>query len=676
MAYRLTKPKEDLPTTEERTRGIDIYDWKYTKDKKKHLVHLWDFGGQVMYDMVHQYFYSQRSLYILLDSSRNGANENDSRLNQLLQSAELFGRESPMVMIQNEHSDHKKQMDFAVLQKHYPFLKEYKSVNLQTQVNFKEVIHMLKTHISKIPGLGVVLPKKWLKIRNEISRLQKRKSVIEVDKFRKICAKYEIVDEKAQDLLSSYFHQLGVFLHFQKKNRIALRRKIILNREWATKASYKVFDADFMTKRTTKGGFSVDDLDEFWTEPEFRNYHAELLELMQEFEICFKLESLDNYLVPRMMDKMPDASYCNTEERPLHFYYEYTFMPEGLLNRLSVRLHDRIKGDDNQKCVWNDGVVFEKKGTDLIAELREIKAPDKKRIDIRVIGTDAHWMSEYIIDEIDKINENFNLERLKVVTKISCICKECQKTKEGEEPFFFDFRKVKADLQKPETKFHSNLCDKSREKVDYHDLLKTISHKALEEVEEIQKSKKIGRFGEEVIFRGEKSVKIAQQMLDRQESKLASNVENLGKQLTTESTKTREAVKKEHDKTRETIHQYLKDMPQTFKAQLQKSEKNILNGTFKKMDSLALDIENTNDLIEIVGKGIDRNFMQDMYNTELLEAFTLKQEHVKYEIKDKLKVSLWLIPLLLKYEKELSTNFYQDLKNRWKEGGFKALFVE
>ena len=45
-------------------------------------------------------------------------------------------------------------------------------------------------------------------------------------------------------------------------------------------------------------------------------------------------------------------------------------------------------------------------------------------------------------------------------------------------------------------------------------------------------------------------------------------------------------------------------------------------------------------------------------------------------LRRKLKISLWLIPLVLKYERELTGNIYQDLKNRWKEGGFKALFVE
>ena len=105
--------------------------------------------------MVHQYFYSQRSLYILMDSSRSGANEYDSRLNQLLQSAELFGRNSQMLLIQNEHTGHQKNMDFSVLKKNYPFLTEMHSVNLYSKEGLDKVKAVIKEHIAKIPGMGV-----------------------------------------------------------------------------------------------------------------------------------------------------------------------------------------------------------------------------------------------------------------------------------------------------------------------------------------------------------------------------------------------------------------------------------------------------------------------------------------------------------------------------------------
>ena len=90
-----------------------------------------------------------------------------------------------------------------------------------------------------------------------------------------------------------------------------------------------------------KGSFGTDNLEEFWPEPEFKGYYSHLLDLMEQFEICYQLKDSRKYLVPRMMEKMPLKDFTVSEESKLKFYYEYKFMPEGLLNRLSVRLHDR-----------------------------------------------------------------------------------------------------------------------------------------------------------------------------------------------------------------------------------------------------------------------------------------------------------------------------------------------
>ncbi len=655
LAYRLAQPKEDLPTAEERTRGVEIYDWKYTKDKKKHLIHLWDFGGQVMYDMVHQYFYSQRSLYLLLDSSRSGANENDSRLNQLLQSAELFGKGSPMLIIQNEHTGHEKKMDFSQLQKNYPFLKEFCSVNLHSKEKFKELQYVLKKHINTIPGLGVVLPKKWMKIRKKIERIAKKEDTLSLEEFQKICKKCGVEDAEAQKVLSRYLHQLGVFLHFQDRKESTLQKLIILSREWATKASYKVFDATFMQEREQKGAFDIDDLECFWPEAEFRPFHLELLDLMKQFEICYELPSSKQYIVPRLMDKMPDENYCKGEEPPLHLYYEYTFMPEGLLNRLSVRLHEMI-GGDNREMVWNDGVVFEDKG--LLAQVRELRQPDKSRIDIKIIGKDAHWMSENLIREIDKINEAFNLERLKVEVKIPCNCKECKKSKEK---YFFNFHRVKADLQKPEEKFHSNLCEHSREKVKYHDLLKTISHKAVAEVEEIQKQNKIGRFGENG--------------MPEEFEKLREDIAEVSKKV--EDTQT--TVTKEAKKTRSELSAQLAKLPAILKANIDDSGKELLGAIFARLDKTDIQIAAGNEWLVNINTTLQALFMKQPTKDDLLKAFqeiSILQTKKDISQKDKLKISLPLIPTILKYEHEVSADDLKWFKDRWKKGGWKALFLE
>ena len=103
-------------------------------------------------------------------------------------------------------------------------------------------------------------------------------------------------------------------------------------------------------------------------------------------------------------------------------------------------------GGPSNDWVWSDGVVFEERG--LIAEVREIRQPDTNRIEIKIVGKDAHWMSETLIRELDKINENFNLERLKAQTLIPCNCEGCQSS---DAPYFLDYQEVKGKIYRIQT---------------------------------------------------------------------------------------------------------------------------------------------------------------------------------------------------------------------------------
>ncbi|HFA47828.1 MAG TPA: hypothetical protein ENJ95_02280 [Bacteroidetes bacterium] len=98
------------------------------------------------------------------------------------------------------------------------------------------------------------------------------------------------------------------------------------------------------------------------------------------------------------------------------------------------------------------------------------------------------------------------------------------------------------------------------------------------------------------------------------------------------------------------------------------------------MSNLELNIEQVNDLIKTVDKGVNEVFGKQPTEESLLRALQemakINKADNKLELKEKLKVSLWIIPTILKYEKELSGDIFKDLKRRWKEGGFRKLFVE
>ena len=272
-------------------------------------------------------------------------------------------------------------------------------------------------------------------------------------------------------------------------------------------------------------------------------------------------------------------------------------------------------------------------------------------------------MSEHLIREVNKINKDFNFERLKVYIHIPCICSKC---KTSDAPNTYDFDEVKADLQKEDTKFHKRECGISRQTVDYRELLKTISHEALKEADEAQKLNKVGRYGDKGIM---------ERMEERQEG-FENRFQKIEEKIEKQHDKTRIKVVEEHDKTRE----ILAEIPAIFRSNLKQTEENILAELLENTKELEAENEDIKDLIQMVGRGIDELFYKHPTKEDLLKAFQqvrVNEADESADFKHKLKASLWLIPTILKYEGEFATDdIIGYFKERWKAGGFKGLFLK
>lgn len=151
---------------EESTHGIDIHPWQFELDQGHHFqANIWDFGGQEIYHATHQFFLTQRSLYILVVDERKEDNDFDYWLNII----ELLGKDSPVIIFQNEKSDRLRKIDERGLRGRFPNLKEIISFNLKTgrssnpdnPKNFYDFLELLKFQLQQLPHVGEALPKTW-----------------------------------------------------------------------------------------------------------------------------------------------------------------------------------------------------------------------------------------------------------------------------------------------------------------------------------------------------------------------------------------------------------------------------------------------------------------------------------------------------------------------------------
>jgi len=101
---------------EDKTPGIAILPWSLPvptangdSSQANIRLNIWDFGGQEMMHATHQFFLTQRSLYLLVVNTRQG--EVDGQLSYWLNLIRSFGGDSPVLVLLNKIDQHPEDVD-------------------------------------------------------------------------------------------------------------------------------------------------------------------------------------------------------------------------------------------------------------------------------------------------------------------------------------------------------------------------------------------------------------------------------------------------------------------------------------------------------------------------------------------------------------------------------------
>lgn len=104
LLRRLYYPDLPLPEPQETTKGIDIHRRDFPlPNGKQFRLNVWDFGGQEIYHATHQFFLTKRSIYALVDDTKeDNKSVSDEGFKYWLDLVEVFGGVSPVLIFQNE----------------------------------------------------------------------------------------------------------------------------------------------------------------------------------------------------------------------------------------------------------------------------------------------------------------------------------------------------------------------------------------------------------------------------------------------------------------------------------------------------------------------------------------------------------------------------------------------
>jgi len=363
------------PTT--MTQGISITQWPIVIGIDNIRLNIWDFGGQEIQHSTHQFFLTERSLYLVVLNGRAGAHDEDAEY--WLKFVKTFGGSSPTIVVLNKSEIQPFEVNRRALIEKYPFIHSFVVTDCLPDQN--EGISLLRENIkAALNGMDHIrakFPVDWFRIKERLANLES--PFISFGEYRKICNELGEKTLKAQEALARFLNALGIALNYRDDPK--LRDESVLNPHWITQGVYKIITSKTLVDK--HGELQLSDLNEILDPQNYpKRMHGFILELMRKFELCFLYHddpAEQRYLVPELLGKeQPELKDQFPPTECLNFRYDYKLMPEGILPRFITRTH--TMSDKNER--WRTGVVLRWEGC------RAIVKADKqdRQVVIRVLG--------------------------------------------------------------------------------------------------------------------------------------------------------------------------------------------------------------------------------------------------------------------------------------------------
>ena len=457
LANRLLK--KELPKEADRTQGVDIVIGAYSfplVNEKEFKINIWDFAGQDKYKTLHQLFYTDSSLYVMVAESGNTTVD----YSDWLQTAELFGEGSPLVLVLNEFKDGigMGSFDANFWKRQFPdLLKEVVTANLGTNQNFATVEDFIRLYAQTLPHTKYVFPSNWAAIRRVLNE-RRNEQYITLKEYLEICKTNDLPEKESALVLSSVLHKIGDCLHYQKSD--LLKQFIILKNEWATEAVYKILE-DRVVAEEKCGFFDLSDVKRIWDSPGYEDMRPQLLELMKQFKLAYQLLGKDEFVTPPLLPPASPAGFSWPDEDSLELYIEYEFLPKALLTQFIVTRHADIA--QGRTLVWRHGVILNWEGQAL-AEVSKTKLKGRDAFRIRTQGNNRKEMMTVILKTFRELHADY--KGIKYKEKVPCICEGCRTQKNDQH--YFDFANLQFRLEKRRYEVE---CDQSLESVNVMALL-------------------------------------------------------------------------------------------------------------------------------------------------------------------------------------------------------------
>jgi small GTP-binding protein len=174
----------DFNPDEKETPGINITRWNVRlSDESFARLHVWDFGGQEIMHATHQFFLTERSLYVLVLTGRENSADRDAEY--WLRMIESFGGRSPVIIVLNKIERFPFEVNRRALERKYP-VRAFVQTDCQTGVGIEALRRAIVRETDSLQYLRVAFPARWFQIKSTLAQI--KRNFLSFEEYRDVCA--------------------------------------------------------------------------------------------------------------------------------------------------------------------------------------------------------------------------------------------------------------------------------------------------------------------------------------------------------------------------------------------------------------------------------------------------------------------------------------------------------
>ncbi len=397
VARRLKNPQAEMTTDEESTAGVDTIIWQPKGYEMN--IRIWDFAGHTVTHAVHQFFLSERCLYIIV---YNGRTEDRSRLEYWLDHMKNYGGDSEAIILVNERDRHRAKLSINRLKEKYA-IDAFYSFNVKDDIEkLKAFQQYVADYIQNKPSWkNQEIPTSYYQVKEALEKRFNPKGQKEGEEyiskadFMKIATQNEV--QEPEKLLQD-LHFLGVSLWYKDIDEV---ETLVLNPEWISQGVYTIINWASNAKMYS---LSLDCFAKVF-EGQLDRYppkkHAFLFELMKRYELAYETTH-KRLIIPHLLEEdQPEKLPVFPIGESLMLKYEADQpLPPHTISRFIVRHNQLIKEEKGEALVWRYGVILED-GKGSLALVRELD----RTIEVSIKGATK---TDFITTLRDTLNDIFN----------------------------------------------------------------------------------------------------------------------------------------------------------------------------------------------------------------------------------------------------------------------------